>query len=113
MALDRRAFLSSTALAGSACLLGGTAAPAAPSDALNALFDTLFQENLRESPEFATNLGLDKGANADLAGRLSDVSAAGIARSKARNADQLHRLLAFDPSGLSNTDRVNYDTVVY
>jgi uncharacterized protein (DUF885 family) len=113
MALDRRAFLSSTALAGSASLLAGRAARAAPADALNTLFDALFQETLRESPEYASNLGLDKGANADLASRLSDLSAAGIARGKARNADQLRRLLAFDPSGLGDADRVNYDTVVY
>ncbi|HWU55984.1 MAG TPA: DUF885 family protein, partial [Rhizomicrobium sp.] len=113
MALNRREFLCSTALAGSASLLAGTAAHAVPGDALNTLFDTLFQESLRENPEGATNLGLDKGANADLAARLNDVSAAGIARKKALTADQLRRLLAFDASGLSDTDRVNYDTVVY
>jgi uncharacterized protein (DUF885 family) len=113
MACNRREFLSSTALAGSAMLWSGTAALAAPGDALNALFDTMFQESLRDSPARATELGLDKGANADLAGRLDDYSVAGLIRSKALNADQLRRLLAFDHSGLSDIDRVNYDTVVY
>ena len=59
MALDRREFLSSTALAGPAMLCSGTAALAAPHDALNALFDTLFQESLRQSPQIATTLGLE------------------------------------------------------
>jgi uncharacterized protein (DUF885 family) len=113
MALNRREFLSSTALAASTTLWSGPAALAAPADALNALFDTLFQESLRDNPESATRLGLDKGVNADLAGRLSDLSAAGIARRKALTADQLRRLLAFDASGLGDADRVNYDTVVY
>ena len=113
MALNRREFLASTALAGSTILWPGAAALAAPGDALNALFDTLFQESLRDSPEGATQFGLDKGTNADLAARLSDVSAAGRARSKALNADQLRRLRALDISGLGDADRVNYDTVVY
>jgi uncharacterized protein (DUF885 family) len=113
MSLNRREFLSSTALAASATLWSGPAALAAPADALNALFDTLFQESLRDNPERATRLGLDKGANADLAGRLNDLSAAGLARSKALTADQLRRLRAFDASGLGDADRVNYDTVVY
>src|SRR5690348_3276643 len=107
MALDRRTFLSSSALAGSALLLPSMAAMAADNDSLNVLFDTLFQESLRDSPERATLLGIDKGANADLASRLTDNSPAGVARTKALNADQLRRLLAFDPSGLSEAQRVN------
>ncbi|MBV9549472.1 MAG: DUF885 family protein [Alphaproteobacteria bacterium] len=113
MAATRREFLSSTVLAGAALAGGQSRAFAAPADDLNALFDRLFQESLRESPEAATRLGLDTGANADLAGRLSDYSAAGVARSKALNEDQLRRLLAFNPAALGEADRVNYDTVVY
>ena len=49
----------------------------APEDAkLTALFDVFFQEDLRENPEGATQLGLDTGANADLKAKLRDDSAA-------------------------------------
>ena len=58
MALDRRAFLSSTILAGPALL--STDALAAGGDQLGTLFDTIFQEDLRENPERASNLALDK-----------------------------------------------------
>ncbi|HZZ36221.1 MAG TPA: DUF885 family protein, partial [Caulobacteraceae bacterium] len=80
---------------------------------LGALFDAFFQENLRANPESATQLGLDTGPNADLRGKLSDQSAAGIAAAKARNLSQLKRLSAIDRSQLTGLDRVNYDTVLY
>ena len=43
---------------------------------LNALFDQCFPEGLRFRPENATNLGRDKGPNADLKSKLADDSAA-------------------------------------
>ena len=113
MALDRREFLSSTALAASAALWTTTNALAAPGDALKALFDAIYAEDIRNNPEQATRLGLDRGANADLKSRLNDNSPAGIAATKARTAEQLARLKAFDPLSLSGTDRMNYDTVLY
>ncbi|MBV9905102.1 MAG: DUF885 family protein, partial [Alphaproteobacteria bacterium] len=113
--LDRRQLLGSAA----AVTALAFAKPVwAASDAnevarLNAMFDDFFQEGLRRSPENATQLGLDKGANADLRGKLRDESAAGIAAAKALNADQLKRLKTIDRSKLSGLDRVNYDTVLY
>ena len=108
--LDRRRLLSSSAaLAVSAALGRAAAAP----EALNSLLDTLFQEGLESNPEGATQLGLDRGANAGLKSRLSDRSAAGIAAAKALNQSQLRRLEALDTSTLTGLDRVNYDTVVY
>jgi uncharacterized protein (DUF885 family) len=80
---------------------------------LNSLFDAFFQEDLRENPEGATQLGLDTGANADLKSRLRDDSAAGIAAAKALNADQLRRLLAIDRGALTTAGKVNRDTVLY
>ena len=77
MMLDRRAFLLTTAAAGAATALPARAASATPSPQLSALFDAFFQEGLRQRPEGATQLGLDKGANADLKARLSDTSEAG------------------------------------
>ena len=98
--LNRRDFLSSTAVLAGVVALSGTPVLAAPDQAadLNALFDALFQENLRRNPESATQLGFDKGPNADLKGKLRDESAAGIAAAKAETLDQLRRLKAIDAS---------------
>jgi uncharacterized protein (DUF885 family) len=114
--LDRRAFLMSGA-AGGACLafpfpLLAQAGPGR-SPELARLFDRLFQEQLRARPESATQLGLDKGANADLRAKLTDESPAGRAAAKAQTQDQLRRLLAIDPKTLSQGDRVDWETVVY
>jgi uncharacterized protein (DUF885 family) len=80
---------------------------------LDALMDDLFREDLIDTPENATQLGLDTGANAALKGRLTDVSRSGIARRRALNQSQLDRLKALDASQLSGMDRVNYETLVY
>jgi uncharacterized protein (DUF885 family) len=114
--LDRRAFLMSGA-AGGACFafpfpLLAQAGPGR-SPELARLFDRLFQEQLRARPESATQLGLDKGANADLRAKLTDESPAGRAAAKAQTQDQLRRLLAIDPKTLSQGDRVDWETVVY
>jgi uncharacterized protein (DUF885 family) len=107
--LDRRLFLSSSAAA-----LAATGLPAFAADAaLNSLFATMFQEKLEHGPEGATQLGLDKGANAGLRSKLSDGSAAGYAAAKALNASQMARLEAFDAKALTGMDKVNYDTVLY
>jgi uncharacterized protein (DUF885 family) len=114
--LSRRQLLASTAATAAAFSLPkfAFADAANPTAAkLNGLMDTFFQENLRASPERATLLGLDKGANADLKGKLGDESAAGIAADKALNESQLTRLKALDANALSGMDRVNYDTLVY
>jgi len=114
--LDRRQLLASTAASAAALALPKLAFADAsnPTAAkLNGLMDIFFQENLQESPEQATILGLDKGKNADLKGKLSDESAAGIAAHKALNDSQLNRLKALDASTLTGMDKVNYDTLVY
>ena len=81
--------------------------------ALRAVFDQLFQETLRARPESATQLGLDKGTNADLRSKLSDESAAGRAAARAQTASQLRRLEAVDRSALSPASQVDLDTVLY
>jgi uncharacterized protein (DUF885 family) len=109
--LNRREALLATA-AVSAIPLAGKAQTAEDAR-LNTLFDQFFQENLRFRPEAATNLGLDKGANADLKSRLSDESSAGVAKAKAMTADQLARMARIDRNALSADGKVNYDTVLY
>src|SRR5271170_2381392 len=115
--LNRRELLSSAAVTVPAsalpwaALAETTATP--PDPKLAALFDAFFQEGLRRNPEGATQLGLDKGANADLRSKLRDESPAGIAAAKAMTADQLGKLKAFDTSKLSPADKLDYDTVLY
>ena len=114
--LNRRSLLITSVAAGAAATLPNLAFAAdAPTGdpALAKLFDQFFQENLRLRPESATQIGLDKGANADLKGKLGDESAAGRAAAKAQTDDQLKRLKAIDRSQLNGADRLNYDTIVY
>ncbi|MDO7841586.1 DUF885 domain-containing protein [Sphingomonas immobilis] len=110
--VDRRTVLLGGAAAGALAFAPGSARADAGAE-LAILFDTLFQESLRLRPESATLLGLDKGVNADLRGKLSDESDAGRAAQRTQTQDQLKRLRALDPAKLSATDRINYDTVLY
>ena len=110
--LNRRDVLL-TATAAALAPLGAARAQATEDARLNALFDAFFAEDLRRRPESATQLGLDKGPNADLKSRLGDNSPAGLAAAKAANADQLRRLAAIDRGLLSVAAKVNYDTVAY
>src|SRR4051812_34342384 len=70
--MDRRSFLTSGAtlallpLANSSPVAAMTAASGDGDAKLNALFDQIFQRQVRDAPGFATSLGLDTGANAKL-----------------------------------------------
>jgi uncharacterized protein (DUF885 family) len=114
--LDRRTLLVSSAAAGALSFLPaelfGAGAPS-PSPALRALFDRMFDESLRLRPEAATQLGLDKGANADLRSRLGDDGDAGRAAARALTQNNLTALAAIDRASLSDGDRIDYDTVLY
>lgn len=115
--LSRRHLLTSSAAAVSAFALRSLPAWSKPApesaQRLNALLDAFFQEYLQQNPEGATQLGLDKGAHADLKSKLRDESARGVAAAKALNASQLARLKAIDPAPLTGMDRVNYETLQY
>ena len=115
MRLNRRQLLAGTAALG---LAGrATAQPATspnPADAqLLALFDAMFAEGIADSPERATALGLDTGANAGLKSRLSDYGRAGRDKALARAASQLARLRAIDADALSPARRLDRDVVDY
>src|SRR4051812_30704085 len=107
MLIDRRQFVAGAAgtIAFAALpfrsLLAATTAP------LSQLFDRLTEAQLRRSPETATQLGLDKGANADLRAKLSDQSAAGIASSKTETKAELAQLEAIDRKTLSTEQQVD------
>ncbi len=111
--IDRRHFLGGSAALAMATGSEGVVAQNTPSRQLTALFDTLVQEQLRRSPEAATSLGLDTGANADLRSKLSDQSPAGIAAAKAANRADLTRLEAIDPASLSPEERIDLESVLY
>ena len=110
--LDRRQLLAGTAaaaVAGPAFAQAGSS----PDAQLLALFEAMFAEGIADSPERATALGQDTGANAGLKSRLSDYSRAGRDRALARAASQLGRLRAIDADALSPPRRLDRDLVEY
>jgi uncharacterized protein (DUF885 family) len=116
MMLDRRMFLAAGAASGALVTFPSfaLAAPeAARSPELARLFDALFQEQLRQRPELATQLGLDKGANADLRARLTEESPAARAALKAQTQEDIRRLMQINPASLSPADRIDWETVLY
>jgi uncharacterized protein (DUF885 family) len=91
--LDRRRFLAASASAAALAALPAAAAGAAPADAATeAMLAGIAEALLRDHPENATTLGLDKGARAALKARLSDRSLAGKAREAAEVAARLAQL---------------------
>jgi len=117
--LDRRQLLSTGASAAALAIApvanAAARAVARSPDAvkLTAMLDAFFQEGLQRQPENATELALDKGANAGLKAKLEDVSTAGMAAEKAANQSILARLKTVDRRQLTGMDAVNYDTVKY
>lgn len=118
--MDRRSFLASSA---SVALLPLANAPAVASvdqrtgngDArLNQLLERIFEERVRNSPELATSLGLDKDANAALKSQLQ-TDPAPVARAKdvARNRRAIAQLKTIRPAMLSETGQLNREVVLY
>jgi uncharacterized protein (DUF885 family) len=114
--MDRRAFLVS-----SGALAAATAVPPALAQAgagtedakLRALLDRFVYERLNESPEQATSLGLDTGERAALRSKLSDNSAAGEARRRARTGAEKTALSQIDRAKLGTAAQIDYDVVQY
>jgi uncharacterized protein (DUF885 family) len=122
--MDRRAFIMSSAATAALSTLparsafaqtsAGTAAAPSPGDArLNAAFDQVLRETVRQSPEFATSLGLDTGKDADLRHMLGDNSYAAIAKDLARNRKAKALVTAVDPASLSPQARIDREVVLY
>ncbi|MBX9796893.1 MAG: DUF885 domain-containing protein, partial [Sphingomonas sp.] len=95
MKLDRRQLMAGAAAGAVAAIPGVSAAQAPGKRPIDALFDTLFFDTLRLNPEGATNLGLDRGDNADLRAKLSDEGPAGRAAARALTQRQIAQLEAF------------------
>ncbi len=120
--MDRRAFLSTgSAVALGLPLLGGPVAAAKPMIAktsgdsrINALFEQIFQDRVRRSPELASGLGLDKGPNAHLKSELDTRPiAAARAEDLARSRRNLAAIRAIPPASLSSASKLNRDVVIY
>ncbi|MDF2604571.1 DUF885 family protein [Sphingomonas sp.] len=124
--MDRRSFLASASAASVFALIpdalraqtGGAGAGANtatnPADAqLNSLFDKVFAQTLQRSPELATSLGMDKGANAALKHRLTDQSAAGKASARAELKQAIAAIRAVDPAPLSTRSRLDREVILY
>jgi uncharacterized protein (DUF885 family) len=122
--MDRRAFIMSSAATATLSVLptrsafaqtsAGTAAAPSPGDArLNAAFDQVLRETVRQSPEFATSLGLDTGKDVDLRHMLGDNSYAAIAKDLARNRKAKALVTAVDPASLSPQARIDREVVLY
>ena len=113
---DRRTFLATSGACAAFALSGcETLAPAAGSrdEALDAMLSRWFSEDLRESPAFATNLGLDTGELAPLRGRLGSESLIEFAEEKAEAVARYRQLQAFGRAGLSEAGALNYDIALF
>ncbi len=115
--MNRRHFLatsSATALAQTVFPLRALAATAARGDTgLNALFESIFNEGVGSSPELASSLGLDKGANAALKSKLDSGTAAERARDLGRNRKAIAALRAVPSVGLTPAAQLNREVVLY
>jgi len=76
--------------------------PAARSKAFNALFNDIWQDNLKHSPEYASTLG-DKRYN----DQLSDYSAKAVNDSLERGRGYIERLSTIDTTGLSDQEQLS------
>jgi uncharacterized protein (DUF885 family) len=117
--MDRRSFLATSATV--ACLplthspaLAAVTKSASADSKLNALFEQIFEERVRNSPELASSLGLDKGPNADLKSKL-DTDPSPVQRRKdlARNRRAIAELKSIAPAALSDSARLNREVVLY
>ncbi|RYD46506.1 MAG: DUF885 family protein, partial [Sphingomonadales bacterium] len=125
--MDRRQFLASGSAAALAAAVPAEAlaqmvgyAPASEGPggtrgdaALNAEFERIFQQALARSPELATSLGLDKGANAawktQLTARTAERRQSDLATTKAA----LARLDRFEADTLSAPAKLNMEVIRY
>jgi len=114
--MNRRAFLSSASMLATLALVprAALAAGATPGDAkLDALLTSIFDANLKYAPEFATQLGLDKGANAALKSRLGDYTPGAVRANLARTTRTIAQIEAVPPATLSDAGRLNREVVLY
>jgi uncharacterized protein (DUF885 family) len=111
--MNRRTMMMATALAAVLTAARARGRDTDRSTALNVLFDQFMQENLDLSPVTVSYLGMDTGARAKQKSQIDDGSLAGVERQKALIASQLARLAAFGRAGLTASDAISYDVIMY
>ena len=115
--IDRRELLggaaAGVALAAAGPLAVQAAAPGPEDVRLRALFDAFFQEQVDDSAQAATSLGLDKGARAALKHRLDPRTEAEKARRLQRTRERLARLNAIDKAKLTPSSQLDLEVVSY
>ena len=110
--IDRRRLMLSSAGLGLMAALPALARAQAPAmsaaDArLDAMLTRWFEENVDLSPEYATNLGLDRGARAHLAGQLRQIGPADAEADRARARARWAEIRTVSDEGLSDQARVS------
>ena len=113
MIIDRRSLLASSAAAGAVALAPRAFAQGSQDARLRAALDRYFEQNLDESPETVTSLGLDKGPRAAAKAQLSDNSSAAIARRLAQTKARVAELRAIDRAELSPASALDHEVVLY
>ena len=111
--MDRRQFIASGTAAATVALVPGMAAAATGDAALTAAFDAIFADTVKNSPGFATSLGLDKGANAALKHQLDDNGPGALGTNLARARRYRAQLQAVNPATLSAQGKIDREVVGY
>jgi uncharacterized protein (DUF885 family) len=113
--IDRRGLLISGVAAGALAAAPALARSARDPDAeLDAMLQAWFDQDIDQSPESATNLGLDRGARAGLSSKLSDYSTAAWQAERAEAVERLRVFRAFGGSDeLSETGKVNHAVAAF
>ncbi|NJC33747.1 uncharacterized protein (DUF885 family) [Sphingomonas jejuensis] len=121
--MDRRAFMSGTALATAGMLLPARASsqtPAPPAvgrtaedQRLRQMLDRFFEQRVADSPEAMTRLGTDVGPAAAMRRQLDDRSASAKAVEDRRTTAELQQLRTINRDALSPAGRIDHDVVAY
>jgi uncharacterized protein (DUF885 family) len=113
--MDRRSFvMSGAALALSGALTRPATAQSGGEDArLRVMLQRFFDDEIADSPESATELGLDTGKLAGLRRRLDDYTPAGRAKDIAAAKRQLAALRTIDTAKLSPTAAIDREVIEY
>ena len=112
--INRRRLLQTTAAgAGLAAIGAPVLAQGEPAPTpLWAFMDRTFEQALDLSPETVTSLGLDKGARAAAKSQLTIPTPETEERGRAFTLAQQAELARMDAAGMSERDRIYYDTLV-
>ena len=113
--MDRRTFIATSSATALAASTGSAFAAIKPTgDAgLNATLDAAFYDEVAKSPETATALGLDKGANAALKSRLSPETRAWRMKRNAETKRWAAKVRSISPASLGQGGKRNRDLALY